>query len=241
MRPTLSVLAALLAASACGDDSSSPSNPAAFDPEVPYEPAVTTGAISVDVTNDLLPMPVGATWTYQAVSGDGTERIEVSVESGTTDLASGATARVVRDTAYFEDEKIEDTADWFGQDEAGNVWYLGEDTAEYENGEVTSTEGSWEWGSDGALPGVVMLGDPAIGETYRQEYLVGEAEDYAEVVSLDQSVSVPAGDFEHCVQTHESSVVDVTLDEDKYYCRGVGLVLTVEADLREELIEYTGL
>ncbi len=241
MRPTLSILTALLAATACGDDASSPSNPAEFDPDVPYEPDVSVDGLSVDLTNDLLPMPVGASWTYEAVSGDGTEHIEVSVESATIDLASGATARVVRDTAFFEDEMIEDTADWFAQDADGNVWYLGEDTAEYENGEVTSTEGSWEWGNGGALPGVVMLGDPAVGQTYRQEYLVGEAEDYAEVVSLDESVSVPAGDFEHCVQTHESSVVDATLDENKYYCRGVGLVLTVEADIREELIEYTGL
>ena len=238
MRPTLSVLAALLAASACGDDSSSPSNPAAFDPDVPYEPDVTTGALSVDITNDLLPMPVGATWTYQAVSGDGTERIEVSVESGTTDLASGATARVVRDTAYFEDEKIEDTADWFGQDEAGNVWYLGEDTAEYENGEVTTREGSWESGMDGALPGVVMLGDPQVGTSYRQEFLEGEAEDYAEVVSLDETVEAGGETYTGCLKTNDLSAIDPDLDESKYYCSGIGTVLVEEPDATEELISY---
>jgi hypothetical protein len=241
MRATLPVFA-LVVAAACGD-SSSGGNPAELKPDEPYAPEVDAAALSTDITNELLPAPVGATWTYEAVTGDGTEHIEVSVTADTRDIASGATARVIRDTAWFDGEMIEDTRDWFAQDADGNVWYLGEDTAEYEGGEVVSTEGSWEWGTDDALPGVVMLADPSIGDTYRQEYLVGEAEDYAEVVSLDESVTVPAGSFEHCIKTHESSIVETTLDEFTYSCRGIGLVLVEEpgADIREELIEYSGL
>jgi hypothetical protein len=241
MRATLTCLVTALLAVACGDSSSSSSNPAPFDPDQPYDPDVTADALSIEITNDLLPAPPGAMWVFESVTADGTEHIEVTVTSDEKAIASGATARVVRDTAWFDGEMIEDTRDWFAQDADGNVWYLGEDTAEYEGGEVSSTEGSWEWGVGDGLPGVVMLGAPSVGDTYRQEYLVGEAEDYAEIVSVDESVTVPAGTFEHCVETHESSVVETTLDENKFYCPGVGQVLTIEGDIREELIEYSGL
>jgi hypothetical protein len=72
---------------------------------------------------------------------------------------------------------IEDTFDWYAQDRFGNVWYIGEDTAEYDNGKVSSTRGSWEAGVGGAQPGVVMLAQPTVGERYQQEFLRGEAED----------------------------------------------------------------
>jgi hypothetical protein len=226
---------------ACGGDDSSSTVPASFDPSKPYAPDVTPAALTPEITHELMPTPVGATWTYESVTPDGTERIEIVVEAETKDIAAGAVAREVRDTAFFEDVMIEDTRDWFGQDADGNVWYLGEDTAEYEAGVVTSTEGSWEWGVNDALPGVVMLAAPHVGDSYRQEYLVAEAQDYATIVSLDETVTVPAGTFEHCLKTHDQSALDPTLDELKYYCPGVGQVLTEEGEVREELIAYTGL
>jgi hypothetical protein len=57
-------------------------------------------------------------------------------------------------------ELIENTFDWYAQDVCGNVRYMGEKTREYENGQVVSTEGSWEAGVDGAYAGIVMPGDP---------------------------------------------------------------------------------
>ena len=231
------------ALAACGGDDDAGGgggNPAPFDESTDYDPDVEAASLSASVTNDLFPLPVGASWIYEAESDEGLERIEVSVESGTYSVW-GVDARVVSDTAYLDDELIEDTDDWFAQDEAGNVWYLGEETAEYEAGEVVTTEGSWESGVDDALPGVNMLGDPQVGDTYRQEYLVDEAEDYATVVSLDEEVTVPAGTFTGCLKTHDQSAIDPELDEYKYYCPGVGTVLVEEGDVREELIEYSGL
>ena len=86
-----------------------------------------------------------------------------------------------------------------------------------------------------------MLGRPRVGARYRQEYLAGEAEDFADVIELDVSVSVAAGQFEGCVRTHDQSVIDPELDEIKTYCPGVGNVLVEEGDVREELVEYAGL
>ena len=74
---------------------------------------------------------------------------------------------------------VEVTKDWYAQDSDGNVWYLGEDTKEYENGKVASTAGSWEHGVDGAYAGIIIPADPKPGLEYRQEYYKGEAEDVA--------------------------------------------------------------
>lgn len=238
IRPALLALTLWLAA--CGADSSAgdpAAIPAPFDPSVAYEPRVTAGELAPEIRNPLFPAPVGATWVYEAETEDGLERIEITVEAGTKDVW-GAKARVVRDTDLLDGEVVEDTRDWYAEDAAGNVWYMGEDTAEYEDGEVISTAGSWEAGKSGALPGVIMLADPAIGDEYRQEFLPGEAEDYGEIVALDESVDVPAGSFTGCVKTRDRSVLDPELDEFKYYCDGVGNVLVEEKDRRFELIEY---
>ncbi len=226
-----------LSAPACGDDDGgSGGNPAEFDPDTDYAPAIDTAELSADVDNPLFPLPVGATWNYEAPGPDGLEEIAVTVEADTTTVW-GAEVRVVRDTASIDGEVIEDTRDWYAQDQDGNVWYMGEDTAEYENGEIVSTEGSWTSGVDGALPGVIMLGDPQVGLTYRQEYLAGEAEDYAVVESTDATVEVGDQTYTGCLETNDLSAVE-DLDEHKYYCPGIGNVMTEEADTNEVLISY---
>ncbi|HTE49398.1 MAG TPA: hypothetical protein VK698_00885 [Kofleriaceae bacterium] len=224
-------------AAASAADAAVRATPAPFDPSTPYQPDVDPADLSADITNPLFPAPVGATWSYSAETPDGLETTEISVEPATVDV-NGVAARELRDTVFLDGEIIEDTRDWFAQDGAGNVWYLGEDTAEYEGGVIVSTEGSWQWGVDDALPGVNMLGDPQIGDLYRQEYLAGEAEDYGEVVSLDEAVTVPAGSFTGCTVTRDRSAIEPAADELKYYCAGVGTVLTEEGDVRDELIDY---
>jgi len=232
------LLSLAMSAPACGgdDDGGSGGNPAEFNPDIDYSPAIDTAQLSAEVDNPLFPLPVGASWNYQAPAPDGLEEIAVSVEADTIEVW-GAQVRVVRDTASIDGEMIEDTRDWYAQDQDGNVWYMGEDTAEYENGEVVSTEGSWTSGVDGALPGVIMLGDPQVGMAYRQEYKAGEAEDYAEVVSLDTPVEVGDHTYTGCLKTNDLSAVE-DLNEFKYYCPGIGNVMTEEADTTESLISY---
>ena len=125
---------------------------------------------------------------------------------------------------------MEVTEDWYAQDAAGNVWYFGEETAEYEDGEIVSTAGAWEAGVDGAQPGIIMPATPAIGVTYRQEFYAGEAEDVAVAVEVDQSVDVPAGSFDAVLVTEDWTPLEPDSRERKSYAPGVGLVM-------EEIIE----
>jgi hypothetical protein len=131
-----------------------------------------------DVTNPWFPLEPGTRWTYLETTEDGANvRVVVTATAATRRIANGVTARVVRDTVTMNGEIVEDTLDWYAQDAAGNVWYLGEDTAEFENGKITTREGSFEAGVDGAQAGVIMPADPQVGMTYRQEYYEGAAED----------------------------------------------------------------
>ena len=214
--------------------------PAPFDPGTAYAPLVSAATLTPQVTNPLFPIPVGAQWVYQARTDAGIERIEISVLAG-TQAVWGTTGRTVRDTVTVDGALVEDTLDWYAQDPNGHVWYLGEETAEYENGEVVNRNGTWTAGVNDALPGVVMLAAPTVGDVYRQEYLAGEAEDLAEVVRVGVSVQVPAGAFTGCVETRDRSAIDLELDELKTYCPGIGNVLVIEGDVRVELVSYSGL
>jgi hypothetical protein len=136
---------------------------------------------------------------------------------------------------------IEDTFDWYAQDEAGNVWYMGEATTAYDptTGDPLGTEGSWETGVDGAVPGVVMLADPQIGDKYRQEYYAGEAEDNGAVLAVGQQADVPAGHYDAAVLTADTIALEPDVLEYKLYAEGVGLILALDISGgagREELV-----
>ncbi|MBK5249644.1 MAG: hypothetical protein JJE50_09460 [Actinomycetales bacterium] len=141
------------------------------------EPAdLDPASFPTEIDNHYWPMETGTRWVYRETDGEGQElRVVVTVTSATKEIANGIEARVLRDTVTRDGEVIEDTFDWYAQDSEGTVWYLGEDTAEFENGEVTSTEGSFEAGVDGAMAGVIMPARPEPGLAYRQEYFAGEA------------------------------------------------------------------
>jgi hypothetical protein len=110
----------------------------------------------------------------------------------------------------------EDTYDWYAQDSDGNVWYLGEDTTEYENGELKPKEGSWEAGVDGALGGIIVPAHPEPGLTYREEYYEGHAEDGAEVLSLHAHAEVPYGTYDNLLQTRNFSPIEPDVVEEKF-------------------------
>jgi len=118
--------------------------------------------------------------------------------------------------------------------------YFGEDSKEIEDGQVVDTAGSWEAGVAGATPGIIMKGDPEVGDQYRQEFFAGEAEDMAKILSLNESVTVAAGSFDNCWQIMEWSPLEPEVVAHKFYAPGIGWVLEmhVEGDLeRVELVE----
>jgi len=198
--------------------------------------------LSPDVTNPWFPLEPGTRWTYREVDEDGAVlEVVVTATTVTQEIANGAVARVVRDTVTLDGEIVEDTLDWYAQDERGTVWYLGEDTAEFEDGYIVSHEGSWEAGVDDALAGVIMPAVPMVGQAYRQEYYGGVAEDNGEVLALDGTADVPAGSYDELVQTADTSGIEPDVLEHKFYARDVGPVLTidVESGAREELLSVT--
>jgi hypothetical protein len=193
------------------------------------------------VDNSYFSLTPGTTFTYQSETEEGTEKNIVIVTNETKEIL-GITTTVVWDRVWLDEELIEETFDWYAQDKEGNVWYMGEDSKEYENGKVVSTEGSWEAGVDGAKPGIIMEANPQVGDSYRQEYYPGHAEDAAKVVSLNETVTVPFGTFTDCLQTRDVNLLDPTLDEeDKYYCTNVGgvtLEVAIDSGERAELIDF---
>jgi hypothetical protein len=198
---------------------------------------------TTEIDNTYWPMATGTRWIYQEVDADGgVLRVVVTVTSQTKQVANGITARVVRDTVSTAGQIIEDTFDWYAQNSQGTIWYLGEDTAEFKNGEVTSMEGSFEAGVDGALPGVMLPGDPVVGVAFRQEYFEGEAEDNGEVLSLNEMADTPAGHFDGVLVTKDTTAIEPDVLEYKLYAPDIGpvLVLGVSGGAgREELLEIT--
>lgn len=183
------------------------------------------------IDNPYSPFLPGMRWVYGGGSAEERERIVVKVLDRTK-LIEGITATVVRDTVKVNGEVIENTFDWYAQDRRGRVWYLGEATKEYENGQVVSTEGSWEAGVDGARAGIIMFAHPNVGEPYRQEFYAGHAEDQATFLTLSTRVATKAGRFKHVRMTEDTTPLHPAIAELKFYAAGVGIVL--EFDLAPE-------
>jgi hypothetical protein len=199
-----------------------------------YDPEIDPESFSSVIDNPLLPFLPGTRWTYEEQTEGESEVIIVTVLDETKEIL-GVECRVVRDVAMVGDELIEDTLDYYAQDAAGNVWYFGELSLSFEDGELESLEGSWKSGVDGAKPGIVMFASPTVGTSYRQEFLLGEAEDAATVLALDEVVSVPFGMFRNCVETADFTPLEPDVLEHKYYAPGIGLVLEVDVETGERV------
>jgi hypothetical protein len=227
--------AVVLTLASCGGSSTS-ALPTGSEP-VTLDPADFT----TEITNPYWPMAPGNRWAYRETDAEGgDQRVEVTV-TGETKTIAGIEARVVHDVVTEDGELVEDTFDWYAQDVDGNIWYLGEDTKEYEGGEVVTTAGSWEHGVDGAQAGIAVPAAPEPGLTYRQEHYAGEAEDAATVLSLDEWVEVPAGTYRDVLMTKDFTPLQPDILEHKLYAKGVGPVLVLGisgGSGREELLSF---
>jgi hypothetical protein len=193
------------------------------------------------IDNEYWPMAVGNRWVYRESAPDGSEQKVVVTVTDETREIQGIEATVVHDVVSEDGEVTEDTFDWYAQDRWGNIWYMGEDTKEFENGKVVSTAGSWEAGVDGAQAGIIMPANPQPGMVYQQEYYEGEAEDVGAVLSLHEMAQVPFGFFRDALLTKDTTPLEPRVQEYKLYAKGVGPVLVLGvsggAD-REDLISF---
>lgn len=188
-----------------------------------YHPKIDPRLFTDHLTNRYFPLTPGSTMIYTGTRDGSPEQVNVTVARGGKTIM-GVRCIVVSDIVTSNNTLVEKTTDWYAQDAAGNVWYFGEDTREYKNGNLTSTAGTWEAGVDGAQPGIVIHAAPKPGPTYRQEYRPGVAEDMARVLTVNTIVRVPAGTYRHSVETYDTDPLHPDKIENKWYAPGVGLV-----------------
>ena len=202
----LSVLVAGFALAGCGGAGETNRKDAAAGGKSSESAALPQGSEPVDlkpadfttkIDNAYWPMSPGSKWVYsEADTGGKKEKVVVEVTDRTKVIANGIEARVIRDTVSEKGVPVEVTDDWYAQDKAGNIWYLGEYVTNYENGKVVDHSGSFEAGVDGAQAGVALPANPEPGMSYRQEYYKGVAEDKAAVITVGvEQVQVPFGYF----------------------------------------------
>jgi len=232
---------------------------AAYEPDFSPANFVDPRDIGRSVTpNPYFPLTPGYQWTYKTsyTNEDGDEITELDTTTVTKDtkLINGVTCAIVADVVEVSDGSIEDTQDWYAQDTSGNVWYCGEISQEKEtfegdappNPELVDIEGSWKTGRDQGKPGILMFAWPEVGKTYRQELLWTDAEDVATVVAVDTDEPQPnvnGGTFTcdgQCVETRDFAAIEPGANEDKYYKKGVGLILEVDLanNARNELVSF---
>ncbi len=226
--------------------------------EEPYDPvinpndfvdfaAVIAGEESF-TPNPFFPLTVGSTWEYQTLN-DSNEVIETGIVEvlAQTNEILGVNCIVVRDRVWEivdgNEILLEDTIDWFGQKKDSTVWYFGEISQNFVDGELNNLEGSWKAGEDFAKPGIIMPANPQKGDFYRQEFAIANAEDVAKVISRGEKiVTVPAGTFDTDVlKTRDWTPIEPDVFERKFYAPGTGLILTVNPveGERVELINVT--
>jgi len=248
MRHVTTIAAALvmLVATGCnanaGSDHSQPTGGARDLPRGAEPVDLDPKNFSTRIDNPYWPMDPGTRWTYRETDQEGAElQVVVTVTDQTKKIANGVTARVVRDTVTEDGKLVEDTLDWYAQDKEGNIWYMGENTAEFENGKLVTKSGSFEAGVDGAQPGIIMPGKPKDGMQYRQEYYKGEAEDNGAILSTGEMAETPYGQFDNALLTKDTIAIEPNVLEYKLYAKDVGLVLALGVSggpgSREELVE----
>jgi hypothetical protein len=248
----IGILAATFALGGCGGnggaDKSSGAEPAPSSatsslPQGSEPVKLNPADFTTRIDNPYWPMKPGSRWVYREFNPEDltVEDVVVKITNRTKKMANGIEARLVSDVVTEKGVPTEVTTDYYAQDSAGNIWYLGEQTTEYANGKPKTTAGSFEAGVDGAQAGIALPAKPKPGLTYRQEYYAGQAEDRGEVVSVDEQVEPPFGHFTHALMTKDTNPLEPKVLEFKFYARGVGPVSTVGVSggsKIEELVSY---
>lgn len=164
------------------------------------------------------------------LEGRGT-RIQITVLDETR-VVDGVTTRVVEEKEWKNGELYEIARNFFAIcEQAGDVFYFGEEVDFYENGRVVRHDGSWLAGVNGNRAGLVMPGAPRVGMRYHQEVAPGVAMDRAEIVGANETCRTAAGEFRECLKVREESPLEPGVTEHKYHAPGIGLVRDEDVSL----------
>jgi hypothetical protein len=204
-----------------------------------YAPAIRPADFTTTIDNPYFPLVPGTRYVYDGTTAEGRQHTVVEVTRDTRTVM-GVQTRVVHDVVSVNGRPEEETFDWYAQDREGNVWYFGEATEKLAGG-IVDTKGSFEAGVKGALPGIIMPSRPVVGDSYRQEYARGEAEDTAKVLNLNATEKVPfGGRYGDLVVTEDVNPLDpAAAVENKYYAKGIGFLAVVHVTGPRERVELT--
>jgi hypothetical protein len=161
---------------------------------------------------------------FQLVLESGQEMLSITVLDETVKV-DGVETRIVEEREWKNGELIEVSRNFFAIcDETKDVYYFGEEVDVFQGGNVTSHSGAWRSGEKDARFGLIMPGKPILGMKYYQEIAPGVAMDRAEVVSLNDELQTPAGNFPNSLKTMEGTALNLLEREFKTYAPGIGLI-----------------
>jgi hypothetical protein len=172
---------------------------------------------------------------YQLTLVGGDTKLVITVLDETLKV-DGIETRIVEEREWEDEKLVEVSRNYFAISKSTNdVFYFGEDCDIYnKKGKIISHEGGWRAGVDGAKAGLIMPGNPKIGTRYYEEYAPDVAMDRGEIISMSEVIEVPAGKFENVLKIEETSALNASEKEYKYYAKGVGLL--IDEDLK--LVKY---
>lgn len=185
--------------------------------------APSGGPFTLEITNPYLPLPTGLQAVLEGPDGSRRGRVQITVLDE-IEVVAGVETRVVEEREWLDDELVEVSRNYFVQASDGSVCYYGEEVDDYKNGELTGHGGAWRVGENGALPGVLMPGDPVVGMSHAQEVAPGVAEDAAIIKEIGVPFTVPGGVFDDTLVTQDVDPLGGGVDP-KRYARGVGLIV----------------
>jgi hypothetical protein len=190
--------------------------------------AINPADFQVKIDNPRFPLSSLGPRVYEGEERDPDTNalIKTRVESTVlppTDTVDGVEVTVLNEKDYQNGELVESTLDYFAQHRNGDVYYFGERVDLYEGGQIVSHEGQWLAGEGNNQPGVAMPAHPTVGQKFNQENAPGIAEDQLTVLSLTESITVPAGSFTGCLKVADFNPLD-NETEHKWFCPGAGMV-----------------
>jgi hypothetical protein len=223
------VLALVLAGcSGDGGSSAAPSPAAVASSPAPADFGGATFRDPVTVDNRWFPLVPGTRMTWKGHALDGTDELEREVVFTVTDLVKeidGVPSVVIWELDYTDGALEEAELSFFAQDDAGNVWHLGEYPEEYEDGEIVKHP-AWIAGFQGALPGIHMPADPQLDTpSYAQGWgpKVGW-DDRGDTYALGEHTCTPVDCYDEVLVNREFSRSEPGAFQLKFYAPTVGNV-----------------
>jgi len=169
--------------------------------------------------NPFFDLTPGTLHTYR----DGKVTLAIRVLDETR-VVDGVKTRIIEEREEVDGKPKEISRNFFAIDPANNdVSYFGEEVDEFDGAGKVSHPGVWLSGVKGAHFGLMIPGNPKVGDRFYQEIAPGVAMDRFEIVGMDDTIETPAGKFEHCIHARETTPIEKDTGH-KWYVRGVGLV-----------------